>query len=161
MPRACPGLFADAGCTMQSYAGKYVPSISHYIVQAEAMADGTADKLKKTRDLPQNITRPVFKLGGLAIGNGFTGECSSTGSVCGFSSQWLQNWLSKSSGRCSQVALACFEASTCCCVCHRTWTLRIHAAGMMQDMQGNVTQHWPPKGATQPWGRNKRGAVAD
>lgn len=56
----------------QSYAGKYVPSIAHYIVQAAAMADGTAHKLRKVRALPADVEAPVFRLGGLAIGNGFT-----------------------------------------------------------------------------------------
>jgi hypothetical protein len=50
-----------------------VPSITHYIVQAQAIAEGWVDKMKKTRDLPQDIAAPVFKLGGAAIGNGFTG----------------------------------------------------------------------------------------
>jgi vitellogenic carboxypeptidase-like protein len=58
--------------TGESYAGKYVPSISHYIVQAAAMHDGTAHKLRKVRALPADVEAPVFKLGGLAIGNGFT-----------------------------------------------------------------------------------------
>lgn len=58
---------------LQSYAGKYVPSISHYIVQAQAIADGTAHLLKKPRALPADVEPPVFKLGGSAIGNGFTG----------------------------------------------------------------------------------------
>jgi len=62
-----------------SCAGKYVPSISHYIVQAQAMNDGTADELKKFRELPEDVEAPVFKFGGLAIGNGFTGECSRAG----------------------------------------------------------------------------------
>lgn len=57
---------------MQSYAGKYVPSISHFIVQAAAMHDGTAHTLRKVRALPADVEAPVFKLGGLAIGNGFT-----------------------------------------------------------------------------------------
>jgi vitellogenic carboxypeptidase-like protein len=58
--------------TGESYAGKYVPSIAHYIVQAAAMADGTAHKLRKVRALPADVEAPVFRLGGLAIGNGFT-----------------------------------------------------------------------------------------
>lgn len=58
--------------TGESYAGKYVPSISHYIVQAEAMNSGYADKMKKLRDIGAEVERPVFKLGGMAIGNGFT-----------------------------------------------------------------------------------------
>jgi hypothetical protein len=58
---------------LQSYAGKYVPSISHYIVQAQAIADGDVHLLKKPRAVPADVERPVFKLGGCAIGNGFTG----------------------------------------------------------------------------------------
>jgi hypothetical protein len=37
------------------------------------MADGNAHLLKKPRALRADVERPVFKLGGLAIGNGFTG----------------------------------------------------------------------------------------
>ena len=33
--------------------------------------------MKKTRDVPQDIEAPVFKLGGAAIGNGFTGRAGS------------------------------------------------------------------------------------
>jgi hypothetical protein len=85
-----------------------VPSIAHYIVQAQAMADGTAAALRKRRALPANVkvrttpgccgschggvasvreadrclpTRvqpPVFKLGGAAIGNGFTDAVEQT-----------------------------------------------------------------------------------
>lgn len=36
------------------------------------MRDGTAHKLRKVRALPADVEAPVFKLGGLAIGNGFT-----------------------------------------------------------------------------------------
>jgi hypothetical protein len=43
------------------------------------MNDGTADELKKFRELPEDVEAPVFKFGGLAIGNGFTGECSRAG----------------------------------------------------------------------------------
>lgn len=49
-----------------------MPSIAHYIVQATAMADGTVGKLRTERALPPDVEPPVFKLGGLAIGNGFT-----------------------------------------------------------------------------------------
>jgi vitellogenic carboxypeptidase-like protein len=58
--------------TGESYAGKYVPSISHFIIQAAAMHEGTAHSMRKVRALPANVEAPVFKLGGLAIGNGFT-----------------------------------------------------------------------------------------
>ncbi|WIA29141.1 hypothetical protein OEZ86_011652 [Tetradesmus obliquus] len=64
--------------TGESYAGKYVPSISHYIVQAQAIADGTAHLLKKPRALPADVEPPVFKLGGSAIGNGFTDAVEQT-----------------------------------------------------------------------------------
>jgi hypothetical protein len=60
------------GLLCQSYAGKYVPSISHFIIQAAAMHDGTAHNMRKLRALPANVEAPVFKLGGLAVGNGFT-----------------------------------------------------------------------------------------
>lgn len=58
--------------TGESYAGKYAPSIGHYIVQAAAMADGSVAHLSKTRQLPPDVEAPVFRLGGVAIGNGFT-----------------------------------------------------------------------------------------
>eukprot|EP00878_Enallax_costatus_P025460 GHUV01027238.1.p1 GENE.GHUV01027238.1~~GHUV01027238.1.p1 ORF type:complete len:479 (+),score=118.13 GHUV01027238.1:82-1518(+) len=58
--------------TGESYAGKYVPSIAHYIVQAQAMAQGTTGAMRKLRRLPEDVEPPVFKLGGIAIGNGFT-----------------------------------------------------------------------------------------
>jgi hypothetical protein len=62
----------------QSYAGKYVPSIAHYIVQAAAMHDGSAGQLRKQRALSPDVEAPVFKLGGLAIGNGFTDAVKQT-----------------------------------------------------------------------------------
>ncbi|EFJ43651.1 hypothetical protein VOLCADRAFT_65725 [Volvox carteri f. nagariensis] len=50
--------------TGESYAGKYVPSIAHYILQAQL--DGWR------RSLPPGTSRPLFRLGGVAIGNGLT-----------------------------------------------------------------------------------------
>jgi vitellogenic carboxypeptidase-like protein len=64
--------------TGESYAGKYVPSIAHYIVQAAAMHDGSAGQLRKQRALSPDVEAPVFKLGGLAIGNGFTDAVKQT-----------------------------------------------------------------------------------
>jgi len=64
--------------TGESYAGKYVPSLTHYIVQAQAITEGWVDRMKKTRDVPQDIEAPVFKLGGAAIGNGFTDAVEQT-----------------------------------------------------------------------------------
>lgn len=72
LPSLCLCCVSRLAPLAQSYAGKYVPSISHYIVQAAAMHDGTAHKLRKVRALPTDVEAPVFKLGGLAIGNGFT-----------------------------------------------------------------------------------------
>jgi vitellogenic carboxypeptidase-like protein len=63
----------------QSYAGKYVPSITHYIIQAKAAAEGWEAKLRKRRALPPGVPPPVFELGGAAIGNGFTGEWVTNG----------------------------------------------------------------------------------
>jgi len=58
--------------TGESYAGKYVPSIAHYILQADAIANGYIGDIDHPRALPKNVEAPVFKLGGIAIGNGFT-----------------------------------------------------------------------------------------
>lgn len=58
--------------TGESYAGKYVPSIAHYILQADAVARGYSDQLHRMRKLPEDEDAPVFRMGGLAIGNGFT-----------------------------------------------------------------------------------------
>lgn len=58
--------------TGESYAGKYVPSLAHFILQADAFASGYVDKLLHTRDLPSDVEPPLFKLAGLAIGNGYT-----------------------------------------------------------------------------------------
>lgn len=78
----------------ESYAGKYVPSIGHFILQQEAAArlqtQGIKSEeeavqrtpLKHTRQIPESISvdrslldhhhGPAFKLAGLAIGNGLT-----------------------------------------------------------------------------------------
>lgn len=65
----------------QSYGGKYVPSIAHYILQVEAQwqaqdqgAEGKeagsvqgparSVQLTKTRALPPNVPRPLFSLKG-------------------------------------------------------------------------------------------------
>lgn len=64
--------------TGESYAGKYVPSISHYILQVDAMSNRFVDKLTVTRKIPADVDPPVFKLGALAIGNGFTDALTQT-----------------------------------------------------------------------------------
>ncbi|KAK9835972.1 hypothetical protein WJX81_002745 [Elliptochloris bilobata] len=69
--------------TGESYAGKYVPSIGHFILQAERLGgEGNADssagrgRLAHTRALPSRyalrLRPPAFRLAGLAIGNGLT-----------------------------------------------------------------------------------------
>ncbi|GIL85802.1 hypothetical protein Vretimale_19534 [Volvox reticuliferus] len=83
--------------TGESYAGKYVPSIAHYILQAQLdagasaavastkttseptttmatnIAAGTAaPALRFRRELPTGTSRPVFRLAGVAVGNGLT-----------------------------------------------------------------------------------------
>ena len=61
----------DAMCC----SGKYVPSIAHYILQLDATAKGRKNDIKHPREIPEaDIHQPNFKLGGIAIGNGFTGE---------------------------------------------------------------------------------------
>ena len=58
----------------QSYAGKYVPSIAHYIYQMDAIVSGKAQEVDHPRPIPADeIQDPLFKLGGIAIGNGWTG----------------------------------------------------------------------------------------
>ncbi|KAF8072930.1 SCPL50 [Scenedesmus sp. PABB004] len=64
--------------TGESYAGKYAPSIAHYIIQAAAQAAGTAGKLHRRRALPDDVEPPAFRLGGVAIGNGFTDAVAQT-----------------------------------------------------------------------------------
>ncbi|KAG2444312.1 hypothetical protein HXX76_001069 [Chlamydomonas incerta] len=68
----------------ESYAGKYVPSIAHYILQVSEEADQGRDRrqpqqqggagalLSRRRSLPLGQSPPVFKLAGIAIGNGLT-----------------------------------------------------------------------------------------
>ncbi|KAL6764564.1 Alpha/Beta hydrolase protein [Haematococcus lacustris] len=58
--------------TGESYAGKYVPSLSHYILQATALHQGYLSKLQHPRDIGSEVGAPLFTLGGLAIGNGWT-----------------------------------------------------------------------------------------
>ncbi|GLI71702.1 hypothetical protein VaNZ11_017008 [Volvox africanus] len=83
--------------TGESYAGKYVPSIAHYILQAQLDAgasagvastapvteatvttatniamDTPAPSLRFRRELPAGTSRPVFQLAGVAVGNGLT-----------------------------------------------------------------------------------------
>ena len=61
----------------QSYAGKYVPSIAHYIYQMDAIVSGKAREVDHPRPIPADeIQDPLFKLGGIAIGNGWTGGWS-------------------------------------------------------------------------------------
>uniref|UniRef100_A0A7S0VCK6 Carboxypeptidase n=1 Tax=Polytomella parva TaxID=51329 RepID=A0A7S0VCK6_9CHLO len=55
----------------ESYAGKYVPSISHFIVQAAMESNGSVGQLKRRRNIGK-VEPPVFPFGGMAIGNGFT-----------------------------------------------------------------------------------------
>ena len=58
----------------QIYAGKYVPSIAHYIYQMDAIVSGKARELDHPRPIPADeIQDPLSKLGGIAIGNGWTG----------------------------------------------------------------------------------------
>jgi len=58
-----------------THSGKYVPSIAHYILQLDATAKGHGRDIKHPREIPQeDIHEPNFQLGGMAIGNGFTGE---------------------------------------------------------------------------------------
>ncbi len=51
-------------------AGKYVPSITHYILEADAQARGYLDRLSHARGIGKDVEGPVFPLGGMAIGNG-------------------------------------------------------------------------------------------
>jgi vitellogenic carboxypeptidase-like protein len=66
--------------TGESYAGKYVPSIAHYILQAHARAHGYEHELRHPRRLGPGAARapPRFPYGGCAIGNGFTGAVAQT-----------------------------------------------------------------------------------
>jgi vitellogenic carboxypeptidase-like protein len=66
--------------TGESYAGKYVPSISHYILQAHAKAHGYEQELRHPRSLRPGAASlpPNFPYGGCAIGNGFTDAVAQT-----------------------------------------------------------------------------------
>lgn len=67
-PSSCSNTRSPTRCAP---AGKYVPSITHYILQADAMANGYADRLREQRNI--SAEPPLFRLGGMAIGNGWTG----------------------------------------------------------------------------------------
>ncbi|PNW88027.1 hypothetical protein CHLRE_01g011300v5 [Chlamydomonas reinhardtii] len=70
--------------TGESYAGKYVPSIAHYILQVgeeagqhqhqqgQQQPGSKGPLLSRRRSLPLGQSAPVFKLAGIAIGNGLT-----------------------------------------------------------------------------------------
>jgi vitellogenic carboxypeptidase-like protein len=59
--------------TGESYAGKYVPSIAHYILQQTFVANGKASRLDHPRPIPETeLQPPAFTLAGIAVGNGFT-----------------------------------------------------------------------------------------
>ena len=66
--------------TGESYAGKYVPSIAHYILQAHARAHGYERELRHPRRLApgEASAPPLFPYGGCAIGNGFTDAVEQT-----------------------------------------------------------------------------------
>jgi len=66
--------------TGESYAGKYVPSIAHYILQAHARAHGYEHELRHPRRLGPGAAQapPRFPYGGCAIGNGFTDAVAQT-----------------------------------------------------------------------------------
>lgn len=54
------------------------------------MADGSDGSLRKRRALPADVAPPVFKLGGLAIGNGFTGEALGGMTAQARGRQWVR-----------------------------------------------------------------------
>lgn len=63
--------------TGESYAGKYVPALGHYILQLGHMhkPDPAQPQLLETQEVPAQMLQlgaPLFKLAGLAIGNGLT-----------------------------------------------------------------------------------------
>ncbi|DBB10125.1 TPA: hypothetical protein ACH3X3_001709 [Trebouxia sp. C0006] len=64
--------------TGESYAGKYVPALGHYILQLEHMhkpEQPAQPQLVETQEVPTQMLQlgpPPFKLAGLAIGNGLT-----------------------------------------------------------------------------------------
>jgi hypothetical protein len=47
-------------------------SITHYILEADAQAHGYLHKLQHPRRICKDVEGPVFPLGGMAIGNGWT-----------------------------------------------------------------------------------------
>jgi hypothetical protein len=55
-----------------------VPSAAHYILQAHARHNGYEASLNRRRALPDDVEAPAFRLGGAAIGNGFTDAVSQT-----------------------------------------------------------------------------------
>lgn len=74
--------------TGESYAGKYVPSIAHYILQVTADAAAAtprhlhpAIKLTQRRVLHESPAAPLFSLAGIAIGNGLTDPITQTRSL--------------------------------------------------------------------------------
>lgn len=85
------------------------------------MADGTAHKLRKVRALDPSEEAPVFRLGGLAIGNGFTEAVEQTlvqvgvgvgvGVVEGFVGAWM---LSLARAASKQLSVCVF----CVCLCY-------------------------------------------
>lgn len=61
--------------TGESYAGKYVPSLTHFVLQFEVELGLRPDRLLHHRPLPPatlELGPPLFKLLGAAIGNGLT-----------------------------------------------------------------------------------------
>jgi hypothetical protein len=112
-------------------AGKYVPSIAHYILQAQADGqppsseqqrqanlDGSAPprpELRHRRALPAELEAPAFTLAGIAIGNGLTDPRAQTATLAptawyqGLASSGLRDALE---ARASQVGAFC-GASPC------------------------------------------------
>eukprot|EP00197_Chlamydomonas_leiostraca_P013626 CAMPEP_0202860512 /NCGR_PEP_ID=MMETSP1391-20130828/2179_1 /ASSEMBLY_ACC=CAM_ASM_000867 /TAXON_ID=1034604 /ORGANISM="Chlamydomonas leiostraca, Strain SAG 11-49" /LENGTH=416 /DNA_ID=CAMNT_0049539683 /DNA_START=7 /DNA_END=1253 /DNA_ORIENTATION=+ len=89
----------------ESYGGKYVPSIAHYVLQAsQRKAGGTrSTKLAHTRQLPERTTPPVFNLRGIAVGNGLTEPRAQTLALAG--AAWSAGLVS-SAGRDALAQLA-------------------------------------------------------
>ena len=58
---------------VQSYGGKFVPSISHFILQASDQDDlRLGSELQHRREIPADTPKPNFKFAGMSIGNGLT-----------------------------------------------------------------------------------------